>query len=76
MDNKVIIGWIVTASVRGAAWLLAGKLGLEAAQSQSIAEQIGFAVGALITIGVSIYSSVKARKTLRESEPPAKTMQP
>jgi len=64
MDNKQVITWIAAAAARGIAWVLAAKLGLDATQSTSLATTIAEAAAALVIAGISIYTSVKGRKTL------------
>jgi len=70
MDHKQLIAWLVPVVARGVAWILAAKLGFEAAESQDLATQIGSAVGALALVAVSIYTSVKGRKKLLATPPP------
>jgi hypothetical protein len=72
MDNAKVIQWIATAAARGIAWFLAGKLGLEAAQSNELGTALAEALGALVIVSVSIYTSVKARKVLLATPPPPK----
>jgi len=72
MDNAKVIQWIATAAARGIAWFLAGKLGLEAVQSNELGAAIAQALAALVIAGVSIYTSVKARSKLLATEPPKK----
>lgn len=69
MDNKQVIGWIAAAVGRGIAWVLAGKLGMDAAEAQNQASAIGEALAALAIAGIAIYSSVKGRRRL--SQPPS-----
>ena len=69
MDKKQLIAWLVPIIVRGVAWILAARLGFEAAEAQDLATQIGSALGALALVGVSIYTSVKGRKKLLATEP-------
>lgn len=70
MDNKQVIQWITAAAARGIAWVLAGKLGLAAAQADELSLTIAAALAALAVAGFSIYSSVKGRKTLLLTDPP------
>jgi len=70
MDHKQLIAWLVPILARGVAWVLAAKLGFEAAESQDLATQIGSAIGALVLIGLSIYTSLKGRKKLLATVPP------
>ena len=70
MDNAKVIQWVATAAVRGIAWFLAGKLSLEAAQSNELGTAIAQALAALVIAGVSIYTSVKARDKLLATPPP------
>ncbi len=64
MDNKQVIGWVAAAAARGIAWLLAGKLGMDAADARNQAAAIAEALAALAIAGISIYSSVKGRRRL------------
>jgi len=70
MDNAKVIQWVATAAARGIAWFLAGKLSLEAAQSNELGTAIAQALAALVIAGVSIYTSVKARDKLLATPPP------
>ena len=64
MDHKQVIARLVPVVVRGIAWVLAGQLGLTAAESQDLATQAGSALGALVLVGVSVYTSIKGRRKL------------
>jgi len=64
MDNKTLITWLTGIVARGVAWFFAVKLGMETVQAESNASMIANAVGALVLAGISIYSSLKGRKTL------------
>ena len=70
MDKKQLILWLAGIVGRGIAWILTAKLGMEAVEAGTAAEGIGAALGALAIAGISIYSSVKGRKTLLAKEPP------
>ena len=70
VDNAKVIQWIAAAAARGFAWFLAGKLGLEAAQSNELGTALAGALAALVIAGVSIYTSVRARKVLLAKKPP------
>ena len=70
MDNKQTILWLAGIVARGLAWVLAAKFGMEAVEAGTVAESIGAALGALTLAGISIYTSVKGRKTLLAKEPP------
>ena len=72
MDNSQLIKWLVPIVARGLTWFFAVKLGLEATESSDLGLQIGGAIGALILAGVSIYTSVKGRKKILATPPPAK----
>jgi hypothetical protein len=63
VDNTRVIQWIAAAAARGIAWFLAGKLGLEAAQSNELGT-------ALAVSGIAIYTSVKGRRKLLATPPP------
>jgi len=71
MDYKQVIAWLIPIIARGIAWILAAKLGFTAAESQDLATQAGGAIGALALVGVSIYTSIKGRKKLLATPPPA-----
>jgi hypothetical protein len=70
MDAKMIVGWIVGIAARGIAWVFAAKLGQDAASSQVNAQAAAEALGALVLVAVSVYSSLKGRKTLLNADPP------
>ena len=70
MDRKKVIQWATAAIARGIAWFLAGRLGLEAAQSDELGTAIAGALAALVVAGIAIYTSVKGRKKLLTAEPP------
>lgn len=64
MDNKQLIKWLIPVLARGLAWILAARLGLEAAEAQSQAAAAAEALGALALVGVSIYTSLRGRARL------------
>ncbi len=70
MDAGQVLKWVLPILARGVAWILAAKLGMEAAQANSAALQAVEALGALVLVAVSVYTSVKGRKTLVLTEPP------
>jgi hypothetical protein len=69
MDAKQLVAWLVPILVRGIAWILAAKLGMEAAEAQDLATQAGAGLGALVLVGISIWTSVKGRKKLLLTDP-------
>jgi len=71
MDKQTIL-WIATAALRLLAGAMAGKLGWDAATQEANVQTVAGAVAALVLVGISIYTSVKARKTLLVTEPPKK----
>ena len=71
MDIKTIVGWIVPVVIRGLSWIFAAKLGLDAAVSKDLATSGAEAIGALVLVGWSVYTSVKERKALLMQDPPA-----
>jgi len=71
MDKKQVIAWLVPIVARGLAWALSVKLGYEAAQAQSLGLQAAEALGALVLVGISIYTSLKGRKKLLMQPPPS-----
>lgn len=70
MDAKTLIAWLIPVIVRGIAWFLAVKLGMDATTSQDHATQVGQALGAIALVGVSIYTSLKGREKLLMKPPP------
>jgi hypothetical protein len=71
VDKATVVKWTVGIVVRGVAWILAAKFGVDAVQSQDLAAQIGQALVALVLVGIAVYSSIKGRNTLLETAPPA-----
>ncbi len=69
MDAKQWIAWLMPVLVRGLAWILAAKLGIEAVEADGLATEAGAAFGALTLIGVSIYTSLAGRKKLLLTDP-------
>jgi len=70
VDKNVMIQWGVAAIARGLAWVLAAKLGWDAAQAESTAAQAAQAIGALVIVGLSIYTSLKGRQKVLMTPPP------
>jgi membrane protein YdbS with pleckstrin-like domain len=71
MDKQTIL-WIVTAALRLLAGAVAGKLGWDAATQEVNVQTAAGAVVALVLVGISIYTSIKARQKLLVTEPPKK----
>jgi len=69
MDKKQVMQWIVAALARGIAFILAGWLGLEAAESESLGMGLAQGLGAVAVACVSIYTSYKGRKKLKAEFP-------
>ena len=69
MDAKQWVAWLLPVLVRGLAWILAAKLGMEAAEAEDLATQAGAALGAFTLIGVSIWTSLRGRKKLLLTDP-------
>ena len=69
MDRKQLIKWLIPVVARGLAWILAARLGLEAADAQSQAAAAAEALGALALVAVSVYTSVTGRKKLLAQPP-------
>jgi hypothetical protein len=70
MDNKTVITWVAGIVARGVAWVLAAKVGMDAATADSTAATVGQALVALALVGLSIYTSIKGRKALLNATPP------
>ena len=71
MDKQTIL-WIVTAALRLLAGAVAGKLGWDAATQETTVQTAAGAVVSLVLVGISIYTSIKARKVLLATPPPKK----
>jgi len=69
MDKQTILR-IVTAALRLLAGALAGKLGWDAATQEANVETAAGGVAALVLVGISVYTSIKARKALLATKPP------
>jgi len=69
MDKQTIL-WIVTAALRLLAGALAGKLGWDAATQDANVQTAAGGIGALILVGISVYTSIKARRALLATPPP------
>jgi len=70
MDYRQVLKWLLPIVVRGLAWILAAWLGMEATAADSNAAAIGEALLALVLVGISVYTSIKGRKTLLETPAP------
>ena len=70
MDKKQLLKWLVPVVARGLAWVLAAKMGMDAAQAKLDATTAAEAVGALLLVGISIYTSLKGRKKLASDAEP------
>ena len=70
MDIKQTVLWLVPIVARGAAWMLAAKLGVDATEAESLGGGLAEALGALALVSVSIWTSLKGRKKLLLAEPP------
>jgi len=70
MEKTTVIKWVAAAAARGIAWFLAGKLGMEAAQSNELGLSIAEALAALAVAGIAIYTSVKGRGKILQTPPP------
>jgi len=66
MDNKTMTIWLTGIVARGIAWFMAVKMGMNSVEAESNASMLANAVGAVILVGISIYSSLKGRKTLAD----------
>jgi len=72
MDKVQVIKWLVPIVVRLIAGYLVVKLGIAASEADSLAAGAGEALGAVAISALSIYTSVKGRKTLLNQPPPLK----
>ena len=70
MNKTQLLKWLVPIVARGLAWIFAVKLGMAAAEADTAAVASAEALGALVLVGVSVYTSVKGRKKLLAAEPP------
>ena len=69
MEKSTVIKWAAAAIARGIAWFLAGKLGMDAAQSSELGLGIAEALASLVVAGAAIYSSVKDRGNILNTPP-------
>ena len=69
MNHKQLIKWLIPIVARGIAWVLAAKLGLDAAQAKADATTAAEAIGALLLVGLSIYTSIRGRQKLLARRP-------
>lgn len=70
VDAKQMMKWAVGAVARGITWILAGWLGMEAIAAETNGLMLAEALGAIVLVGISVYNSVKGRKTLQNQLPP------
>lgn len=70
MDSRQLVAWLAAIIMRGVAWALAAKCGMTVIESEELAGKLVSALTALVLVGVSIYTSVKGRQKLRDSQPP------
>ena len=76
MDKKQVIVWAVWAIGRGLAWVLAAKFGMDATEAQGQGAAAANALGAVALVVLSLVSSIKGRKAILATEPPAKASDP
>ncbi len=69
MNKQETVRWIVTAALRLLAGYFVVKFGKEAVSADTWAA-LGDGLAAVVIAGLSIYSSVRARKTLLDTKPP------
>lgn len=69
MDKKQTIQWVITAVLRLVAGYLAIKFGKDAIDEPTWTA-LGEGLAAVVIAGVSVWTSVKARKALLAQEPP------
>ena len=69
MDKKQTVQWIVTAVLRLIAGFVAVKFGVDAV-SDPTWTTLGEGLVGVIIAGASVYTSIKARRTLLATEPP------
>ena len=69
--DKQTVQWIITAVLRLAAGYCAVKLGENAIAGETWTA-LGDGIGAAIIIGVSVWTSIRGRKTLLKTKPPKK----
>jgi hypothetical protein len=67
--DKQTIQWVATALMRLVVGYVAVKLGKDAVD-EGTWSALSEAAAALVIVGLSVYSSIKARKTLLATEPP------
>jgi hypothetical protein len=64
MNKKQLIKWIIPVIGRGIAWIAAAWLSVEAAESEKLGVTIAEALGAIVLVVLSSYTSIKGRKKL------------
>ena len=69
MDKKQTIQWVISAIIRLAAGYVAFKFGKDAV-TEGTWTSLAEALGGVVVAGLSIYSSVRSRRTLLTTEPP------
>ena len=69
MDKKQTIQWVVTAVLRLVAGYIAIKFGKDLVDEQTWTT-LGEGLACVVIVVLSIFTSVKARKTLLAQEPP------
>ena len=69
MDAKQVLRWLVPILARGLAWILAAKLGVEAAEADSLGVQSAEAIAAVVLVAMSLWTSVKGRQKLLYADP-------
>ena len=67
LNNKTMTVWMTGIVARGIAWFFAVKLGMNSVEATTNAEMIANAIGAVVLVGFSIYSSLKGRKKLADA---------
>lgn len=70
MDWKKTIEWLLPSVIRLMAGYLAVKFGMEVAEANETATQIGSGLAALAIAGVSLYTSYKGRARLASTASP------
>ena len=61
MDKSILIGIVI----RGLAWALSAKLGVDAAQATTWATTLGEACSAIVITGLAIWHSYQGRTKLK-----------
>lgn len=76
MSRKTAIAWFVRIVAHGLAWVLAAKLGQDAAAADANAAAAAQALGSLLLVAASAWDSYRHRQKLLQAPPPEPPTEP